>query len=75
MSAAERARHGADVVLFGRRMPWVDNFVCPKHSKTEFDETIPFCYQMEHLGIEFGFLNGQIRLRLTALTRSLSPPV
>ena len=56
MSAAvERARHGADVVLFEAKDALGGQFLLARNipGKTEFDETIRhFATQMEHLGIE-----------------------
>ena len=79
MSAAvERARHGADVVLFEAKDALGGQFLLARNipGKTEFDETIRhFATQMEHLGIEVRLSERPNSLRWTALTRSLSPPV
>ena len=77
MSAAvERARHGASVVLFEAKDALVDILLArniPRRSSTKRFAILPPKWNTSAL--RFGFLNGQIRLRLTALTRSLSPPV
>jgi len=56
MSAAvERARHGADVVLFEAKAALGGQFLLARNipGKTEFDETIRhFATQMQHLGVE-----------------------